>query len=411
MSVKTFFIKLFTKINSHILELGILLLFLLPPIGIGCLLVTGWYHIYKIIRKKATLYINLSTIFFLSLLLASIGALIEFHQWKYILVPLMILGYLGLYLHVKDHGKLSSMRTYKQKVIWGSIYIFIVGQIQLFGDTFYSSTGVLGMLTGSLLLGYDKPDRLFGSAYNPNFASFLLLFALAFLLVDLLNQLRKGFSKKTILSVGMIAAIAVAVAETGSRTGVVCMIVLFLLFSFRYRWVFGGASLCLLTFIGENKISELLPRTQNIGESAYTRKVIWENSVHIWYNHPFFGVTPIGFKDAYAQLAEGGITHAHNIVLGFFSEYGTIGGLTFIFLVICTFYKLSKAALALKNQKRYLDLFLFTMPIILITGIFDHPLVSPQTALPAIILLGSWDRYSSRVRFFAKPAMAVRKYS
>ncbi|WKB36481.1 hypothetical protein QS257_05085 [Terrilactibacillus sp. S3-3] len=75
------------------------------------------------------------------------------------------------------------------------------------------------MLTGGMLIGYNHHDRLFGSAYNPNYASYLLVLAIAFLLAELLQAIKKGAEKQIGFSLILLALLSFGVFDTGSRAG------------------------------------------------------------------------------------------------------------------------------------------------------------------------------------------------
>ncbi|WCK52706.1 O-antigen ligase family protein [Aneurinibacillus sp. Ricciae_BoGa-3] len=396
--------------NFQLFKWGLILLFFLPPIGIGLLFIAGWIHLFKVIRGRAAFHATAGTFFFVSIFVASIGATLAFHQLKYLGAPLMTAAYLGLYLYARENCKLTSLAQYKKLLIIGSCYLVVMGQFQILGIALPGQDSVFGFLTGYELLGYFKDGRLFGSAYNPNFAAFLLLLTSAVVLSGLLKRPESDGRRRTILHITVMLLLAAALFETGSRTGLAGLMVLLVIFCFRIRRKYGLVSLGAFAVFGYQLMS-ILPRTHDMGESVQTRKFIWEASVNIWRQHPLFGVTPIGFKDAYAGIAGDGITHAHNVLLGFFSEYGTLGGLSFLVLLVSCGYRMIRLYTAVKNRKQVFDLFLLALPVFLITGIFDHPLVSPQAALPAIILLGSWDAYSERVKFLARAAVPVKQIS
>jgi hypothetical protein len=61
------------------------------------------------------------------------------------------------------------------------------------------------------------------------------------------------------------------------------------------------------------------------------------------------------------------------------------------------------------KKKVLLNFFILSLPVILLTGIFDHPLVSPQTALLITILVACWDRYTERLSFVQKSALYVKR--
>ena len=401
-----------TYLKDHFLETGLLLIFLLPPIGIGLLVITGIVHLIKMIKNKLSLPFTVGSFFFINLLIASIGASFMFLEIKYFMIPVLIASYLGYYLYIKEHFSKKLFTRFINIVINGGIYIAFIGQFQLLFPSFTTINPIIGSITGWMPLSFDESNRLFGSAYNPNFAAFFLLMSVALLLRELLSSLQnkqQGQKKRTgiLRIIGLILILGFAIIQTGSRSGVIGMILLMIIFIFRLRWQLGAiiAGLFALVSIKFDIINDILPRWNSIRQSATGRKNIWENSIHIWSDHPFFGVTPIGFREAYDAIAHDKVAHAHNIFLGFFSEYGTMGGLAFVFLFLTLFYKVVFVLFTFRNKKKYLDIFLLLMPVFLITGIFDHPLISPQTALLSIFVIAGWEHYVRKINFFSKESI------
>ena len=83
-----------------------------------------------------------------------------------------------------------------------------------------------------------------------------------------------------------------------------------------------------------------MPRNDTIDGSFQIREDIWRNSIEMWNQHFLFGTTPHGFTIAYDNLFNQGVPHAHNIFIGFFAEFGVIGGLAFLILLGTTLYNI-----------------------------------------------------------------------
>jgi O-antigen ligase len=383
------------------LDWGVILLFLLPPIGIICMIGRGLYHLYRGFLCKKIVKFHPTSFFFLTLFLSSIGACLQQKEGLYFFTPVMVLGYFGLYLYVKEENETLHVHRLSRIIVLGGLYIATVGQFQLQKGYAYGENWWFGMLTGLMPIGFDEQERLFGSAYNPNFAAFLLLLAIACLLARMLHAIQGG-SRKPLLILFLIVPlfpIALAIIQTGSRAGVAIMVLLFLLFVWKIRWQ-AGILLSIISIgllVYTESFSTVIPRFDSLSQSLETREEIWKNSIHVWSKSPVFGVTPLGFRKAYAMFDSSGITHAHNIVLGFFSEYGVIGGVSFLLLVMTCLYKAAKIFALAAWHEKIVPVFFFSLPVLLFTGLLDHPLVSPQTALLAIILLGGWDRYTDSI--------------
>jgi O-antigen ligase len=318
-------------------------------------------------------------------MISTIGAAIVNQKIEYGLVFIMLLGYLGLYLRAKESSRISVMKRYRWMVIAGGCYSILT---RFFPEQLRADP-VWGLLLGTKWIGGSTLDpRLVGSAYNPNFSAFLLLFAFSFVLSNLLRK-KLMFKRMDWL---LVFLLGYGIVATQSRAAIATMIILFLLFLYRYQrklglWV-SGIVVCMLPFL-----LHILPRSDLIDLSTKVREQIWLNSIRIWEQHPVFGTTPLGFQAAYAAFGPP-VPHAHNILLAFFSEYGTLGGLGFIVLLLWIGRKYLFLITSSKDHKRLLDTFILSLPIFLFTGILDHPLSSPQTALAVIPVLSFWDKYT-----------------
>lgn len=384
-----------TSFRTHSLEWGVLLLFIFPPIGIGWLVFNGWFRLLQYIRRKRTFPVTVGTIFFCCLTVSSTGASILSQQPKFLFITGLLIGYCGIYLYTKENIKLFELHRIKWYVILGGVYLFVSGNLELIFHKFhYKTPSVFGYLTGSKLLGFNHFNRLYGDAFNPNFAAFLLLLSAAFLLAELLNQLGKGFRfKLLILYVFLFITVSIGLVETQSRDGLATLFVLLLIFIIRFRWKI-GLLITGLTLAFYQPLVMHMPRANFISHAFHFRHKIWAYSLVIWHHHPLFGVNPLGFQNEYYHLTGKQISHAHNLFLAYLVDYGILGGTAFLILGIACFIMSIKAVSSIKNSNRKVgDLFLFFFPVIPLTGLFDFPMSSPQIMFLVIIMLGAWARY------------------
>ncbi|MED3561090.1 O-antigen ligase family protein, partial [Bacillus xiapuensis] len=378
-------------IKDRPLEIGVLLLFILPPIGMLWLLIIGWHHIQRMMKSSSKFPFNVTVFFFICLMVSTIGAAITAEKLEYGLVFALLLGYLGLYLRAKESIRISMFKRYQWIVIAGGCYSVLTG----FLPESLRAHPIWGLLLGTKWIGGNMNDpRLVGSEYNPNFACLLLLISFSLVLSKLLRK-KEIFNSLKSLDWFLVLFLGYGIVATQSRAGVITMIIIFLLFLFRYRrkigfWV-SGAVVFLLPLL-----LHILPRSNLIGKSTLVRGQIWENSIRIWEQHFFFGTTPMGFQAAYSAFGAP-VPHAHNILLAFFAEFGTLGGLGFVVLLLWTAVKYLSLVKCSSDQKIMLETLILSLPILLFTGILDHPLSSPQTALALIPLLSFWDRYTEHL--------------
>jgi len=375
-------------IKNKIFELSTILCFVLPPAGIFFMLVLSLAALYSHIKNKRLFPFSFISLFFLCLLVSTVGAALQMAKPFLFIESLRVLFYWGIYLKVMDTGTSDKFRFFRWIVIGCGIYDILIGWV----PKLLSGEPVLAFLTGTELLGYKNYNRLIGSTYNPNFTMFLLLLGIAFLFAEMLENAGKKRWKSFIWKVLPLFILSKGVFDTGSRAGVVAMICIYLIFFFRLN---RGVFIAGLIFItaGARKLTTFIPRNQSIAGSFWDREKIWLHSFELWENHFLFGTTPIGFEQAYASLFHKDIFHAHDIFIGLFVEYGVIGGIAFLAVFLMAACKLSMLFFVKKNY-RYLNIFLLSLPIIVLTGFLDEPVFSPQIGLLAVVLLSYWEWYT-----------------
>lgn len=379
-------------IKRNPLNIGLILLYILPPVGIAMFLFLGMKEMYKTIQHKLKIPYNLTTFFFVILFISSVGATLKSREPLYILSAVMILCSFGFYLYILHNFRDFKLKTYVWITIGGGLYIFLFGEIHQLMYKMGIRSDWIGYLTGGKLLGYDNHSRLYGSTYNPNYAAFLLLLSMAFLLAKCIDVLQKRDYKRMIAYFAGVGCLIVGTLDTGSRAGFFTMLFLMAVFLYRYNWrVFLiTAAAGILNF---QHLYRWMPRHVSVDESMSSRITIWKKSIDIFENNPSFGVTPFGFDHEYQSLTGKDVPHPHNIFLAFFSDFGFLSGMLFIAIIIIMSYHMFRFLKYKDRNKQFFNLFLLSMPIIVLTGLFDFPLSSPQIALPTIILLSLWHRY------------------
>lgn len=297
---------------------------------------------------------------------------------------------------------MTIIRRFKWIMIVGGVFLVVSGSVM---KNVQITDMLIGGLTGTIFLGPspDSDGRLFGTAYNPNFASFLLLLIVSFLLAE---QLKRQQCKRIVIwNYVLVAIMMFGIFQTGSRAGIGVMFLVLVIFMLRYSAKIGMVAVTLLISF-HKQILDVLPRFDLLNDAILERKEIWETSIRIWAKYPFFGTTPLGYRQAYDQFTHPE-PHAHNMFLGLFAEYGTIDGLAFLLLVMTLMFKVCCMLFMHAKNKELLNFFLLSLPVLFFTGIFDHPLVSPQTALLAVILVACFDRYTGSVPFWQRTVLFV----
>ncbi len=317
--------KMFIKKNS--LNAGLILLYVLPPIGIAWLFFLGLREIYRTINNKLDIPYNLTTVFFLILFISSIGASLKSEKPDYILSAIMILCSFGFYLYILHNIRFIKLNAFFWISICGGLYIYFFGKLISLMYQLGISQSWTGYITGGKLLGYNHHNRLYGSTYNPNYASFLILLALAFILAKCIEVLQKKDYKRIVVYFAITAFLIAGTVDTGSRAGFLTMLFLLAVFLYRLNWRLFLASLS-IALLNLNSLYQWMPRHVSLTESMSTRLTIWKESIHIFEQYPSFGVTPFGFDQAYEALTGNSVPHPHNIFLAFFSDFGFLSGLS-----------------------------------------------------------------------------------
>ncbi|PKR83663.1 O-antigen ligase family protein [Heyndrickxia camelliae] len=391
---------IFYYFREQPLAAALALLFVLPPIGILYMLTIGAIELYRVIKGTREIPFDMVTVLFSIIFLSTIGAAIQQQQWSYLSVSLGIVGYYGVYLFSMNQRKFTQLQHFSWVIILGGVYQFLFGTVSMLLFQTGWSNELFGYLTGSELLGFLSHKRLYGSAYNPNYSAFLLVFAMGFLLAELLKTMKAKVYKKVALYCILLVFIVVGVIDTGSRSGFGVMLFLFGIFLFRLSW-----KLTLLTasFALANGfwLYHFIPRSYDILKNLETRIFIWKNSIALIKEYPSFGLTPLGFPTEYLIQTGHHAAHAHNIFLAFFTDFGILAGVVFIAITIIVMYQFLKL-LKYNHSKSIFDWFLFSLPILGLTGILDFPLSSPQIALPVIILVSKWQQYTIRANHSIK---------
>ncbi|ANC78770.1 hypothetical protein ABE65_018980 [Fictibacillus phosphorivorans] len=397
--------------SKYFFEISIFLCFFLPPLGILLVLINGCYHLHITLKEGRRVQITPGLFLLGSLFLSTIGSALFNKEYSYFLISALLLSYMGLYVKMKNNNVQKTLSSIKWITIWGGLYFYALYPVQkMFMKNMYVS-----YLTGTALIGQTEIqqdyERLMGASYNPNLSVALLLFGLSFLLGECLKSIKSASYKKLALQVTVVGMLVHAIFLTGSKAGFGILIIIFTLFIFRWNRLY-ALFLTSIMLINIHFILELMPRKARLFASADMRKVIWERSIHLWQEHSLFGITPIGFHREYMNLYHDNIPHAHNMVIGIFTEYGSLGGVALLIVISIHVYKMLSLYLSNVASKKHLDTFLLSLPIILLTGVFDYVLYSPQVALIAIILLATWEKYTARLNLVHPRILSfVRKWN
>ncbi|MDP4087396.1 MAG: O-antigen ligase family protein [Bacillota bacterium] len=379
---------------------GLALLIFLPPIGIFYMFFLGGKEIFRNIKARKGIPFDFITVLFLIMFLSSIGSALQQQHLIYLLVSITIVLFYGVYLLALTQNMSTQINYFSWIFIFGGVYQYIFGLLNRVLFIKGWSNSIVGYLTGSHLLGFLGHNRLYGSAYNPNYSAFLLVFALGFLLVKLLKTIRCKTFKQLLLYIPLLILIILGINATGSRSGFGVILVLFGIFLLRLSLRFTILTITLICINGY-WLFQIFPRSHEIISNFGTRMYIWKNSIDLIMQYPQFGLNPIGFPEKYFAQTGHHAAHAHNIFLAFFTDFGIIAGMVFVGFSIVILFNIIKL-LKYNGSKVFFEWFLFSIPILGLTGLLDFPLSSPQIALPALILVSKWQQYIVRTNHTLK---------
>ncbi|MET1248843.1 O-antigen ligase family protein [Sporolactobacillus sp. STCC-11] len=397
------------KVKQQPMILGFILLYVLPPIGmawfIGCA-VMEWR---AQIMKKLALPTDLISPLLALMAMASIGSVLINWQITDLLSTLILTGYLGIYLFWLRHPEHLHIRQFVWITIWGGVYIFFSEKLlNLIPNDSMIGTAA-SFMTGHFLFGYKGIPRLFGSTFNPNYACYLLILALAFLSVELLRAIQVKNKQLIVLSLLIMPMLDIGIYETGSRAGFMIMLMLHLLFLYKLSMrIF--IPIAAMTLISAPFIYQLMPRSGGTESSMAKRIEIWGNSWHIFQQNPFFGATTLGFGRDYAALNGEMIPHAHDLFLSILSSSGIFCGLFFIAVILISAYHLYTSQRISAKTNYSATLFLFSLPTIILYGIMDFTLSSPQVMIIVLVLLTYWSRYTARMVQFTRLHKVMKQF-
>ncbi|WP_164491582.1 O-antigen ligase family protein [Staphylospora marina] len=242
-------------------------------------------------------------------------------------------------------------------------------------------------LLGPLLDVYDKfrwqaenSVRSVGTSGNSNLAAALLI-CFALMSIHALSVLPKRWQKAGAF-LGFLVFCA-AIWCTGSRGAwvglVIGLIVQIWMTGHRVRTVV----ITLGILIAVSLFPEIIPRKDTLASTIQARVEVWSTALEIFREHWLLGTLPLHFGQIFAKKAGFYVYHAHNIFLGIATEYGIIGLLLFLTLIVETIRRARrwrKAANA-REEKRLAGMLLSQTIALLGHGMYDYPIIAPQVGL------------------------------
>jgi putative inorganic carbon (HCO3(-)) transporter len=301
------------------------------------------------------------------------------------LIPMVMFGlYYVLTLWVKE-GLAWSWRQVERVYLlfWlGGIYVALVTVFQRI-DWIPTEKNLLFYFLGFYPMQQAESVRSIGTASNSNLAAALLI-CLALMSIYASSVLSKRSHR--VMAFATFFLFCAAIWCTGSRGAWVGLVIGLLV----QVWMTGKRRRAVLFFIGlviaaviiyTNKT--LIPREETLFATAEVRIFVWQNSFQIFSENWLFGTLPLHFGHLFEEMTGRYLFHAHNVFLGVASEFGLLGLILFVNLIVITTHRARrwrKSAVS-KEEKRLAGMLISVIFALLGHGMYDYPMISPQIGL------------------------------
>jgi len=262
-------------------------------------------------------------------------------------------------------------------------------------------------------------EFLTGTLGNPNHFAFYvemvfpLLIALFFMKINLFNStggLRESFvsafnaGREVILIFILIPFFGLVVFLTGARSGIVTLLISFLIFAFltvylrrskvirkKLKIIFVSLSL-IIVFVGaKSTVNKFMKGDYFRNGGRFLR---WPNTTKMFQDHPVFGVGFGTYKYSFylydTDNTGAWSTNAHNEYLEMLSEGGLIGSVIFLFLIGLLVYSIAN----MWRARRHPDIKILGIGILtsifvaFFHSIFDFSLRIPSNSFVLVLLFG-----------------------
>lgn len=245
----------------------------------------------------------------------------------------------------------------------------------------------------------DYSVRSVGTAGNSNLAAAMLI-CFAMMSIYASSVLKRNWQK--IASFGALVVFCIAIWCTGSRgawVGLVIGLIVQVWMTGHRKLTVGltGSFIALALFF-----PGLIPRSDTLMSTFLVRFKVWSTGFEIFKEHWLVGTLPLHFGQLFMEKAGFHVYHAHNVFLGIASEFGVIGLVLFVSLIIMTIRRARhwRKAAQSKEEKRLAGMLISQTIALLGHGMYDYPIISPQVGimffLSVIIIHIQYDRIMQR---------------
>lgn len=347
-------------------------------------------------------------------------------DFNYLLLFFLLAGLLEVFISPNFFGGLGIYRAYfLEPILFFYCLLFSASQIGyryiirslLMGALLLSLIGLLQKLTGGFSLApYEIAQGRIPALYNSANSLALFLGPITVLAFALFSQIT---SPKRWFYLFLFFFFSLVIIWTKSRggeisvllsLGVFGVIIIFTHFKTAAQFknifiilvLFIVASLSIFYYQNTNFFQAQKGRAYTNGNTLQIRYFIWEGTIRLIKDHPFFGAGLDGFKTLYSNNYrpleyQEQVQYPHNIIFTFWAETGLLGLAGFLLLLINSFSKLFKGL----KESRYLFIGIGLISVfsyVLIHGMVDVPYFKNDLSLEfwvfmALVVL--WSRKES----------------
>ena len=319
----------------------------------------------------------------LLLVIASFTLAIAFSKllWLSVAIGLFVSGQMLLYLLVRAY--LTKGRDIKKAILLTLLVSIVVSAIGIY-QYYFTNMDAAAQGWVDTNIYKDIPSRVFSTLFNPNVLGSYLIFIIATALgcLDYANG-RRGAVLGLVITIGTTCLLFTY--SRGAWLGLAVSVILFLYWRKEKKYLLGipiGLS-ALLYFDLPQLWSRINPLTLQHDSSTAYRLEIWQTSLRIFQDNPFWGT---GMGTVWYDIASYNnniytfIAHAHNLYLQLAVEAGFFGLITFLILVGAVMlmnYDVYKHSRSRRHRGIALGL-LVGFTGIMVQGFVDAAIIAPQ---------------------------------
>lgn len=252
-------------------------------------------------------------------------------------------------------------------------------------------SAVVGLI--QIPLGIRFLDRIFSIYDNPNYYGYAIEI---FILAALYQYSHKGKRIYIFLAAGNLLCNLMCDCRT-ALPAIALSATVFIFMKLKKTWLLGIAAAAAALFTAILRfIPALAPRlsAEALMRSLANRTRYWGNAAEWFLQKPIFGYGASGYSMLAEEHGEKVLVHAHNLPLNLLLDFGIVGMIAFIALLLRLIYPIFRR----QEKKALADvgyLIISALIATLVHGVTDVPIFGVSTALMFVTILGTAGCYSN----------------